>query len=144
MTAALINVARAWLGTPWRHQGRRKGVGVDCVGFVAEVGREAGLLDVADAANYRRRPTDDTLRRRLTEVLAAIPVADIAPGDVVLMRFDGVESHVGLIADYAPIPGELSLIHAYLPARKVVEHRIDDAWRARMVAAFRIRQEGGT
>ena len=62
---------------------------------------------------------------------------DLQPGDVVLIAFDGVETHVGLIGDY-PIDGELSLIHAYIGARKVVEHRLDAQWRSRIVGAYRV------
>ena len=39
---AIIAAARAWLGVPWRHQGRTR-QGVDCAGLVVLVGREFGL-----------------------------------------------------------------------------------------------------
>jgi hypothetical protein len=32
----------------------------------------------------------------------------------------------------------LSLIHAYLPNRKVVEQRLDAAWWGRILAVFRV------
>jgi hypothetical protein len=41
----IVAVARSWHGTPWRHQGRLKGVAVGCGGLIIGVGRELGLLD---------------------------------------------------------------------------------------------------
>ena len=136
--AEVIAIARSWRDTPWRHQGRLKGVGVDCVGFVAEVGREAGIFAVQEAANYKRRPDGKTLRAKMDEYLTPIDKRDLQPADVVLIAFGGVETHIGLIGDYAAAPGELSLIHAYLQLHRVVEHRYDVSWRSRTVAAYAI------
>lgn len=133
----VVREARAWLGTPWRHQGRRKGIGVDCVGFIAEVARSVGLMDVQEAANYRRRPNGQTLRSKLDAYLIAIQPQDLRAADVVLLATHETPDHVGLIGDY-PVRDEVSLIHAYLPARKVIEHRIDATWAARIVGAYRI------
>ena len=36
---AIVAEALAWLGTPYRHQGARKGVGCDCLGLVRGVWR---------------------------------------------------------------------------------------------------------
>jgi NlpC/P60 family putative phage cell wall peptidase len=38
---AIVQVARSWLGTPYRHQASLKGVGADCLGLVRGVWREA-------------------------------------------------------------------------------------------------------
>ena len=35
----IIAEARAWIGTPYRHQARCKGVGCDCLGLVRGVWR---------------------------------------------------------------------------------------------------------
>ena len=37
--AAVLAEARSWLGTPYRHQASRKGVGCDCLGLVRGVWR---------------------------------------------------------------------------------------------------------
>jgi cell wall-associated NlpC family hydrolase len=39
----IVDTARGWLGVPYRHQGRRKDKGVDCVGLIIGVGAELGL-----------------------------------------------------------------------------------------------------
>jgi len=38
--SAVIEAARGWLGTPYRHQASVKGVGSDCLGLVRGVWRE--------------------------------------------------------------------------------------------------------
>lgn len=131
----LIEEARDWLGTPWKHQGRLKGVGVDCVGFVVEVARAVGVLEVNEAANYQRRPNGNTLRSEFDRHLARVPLVALRPGDVVLLASVDVADHVALVGDH---PDGLSLIHAYLPQRRVVEHRLDDQWRERIVSAYRL------
>lgn len=134
---ALVSEARSWLGTPWVHQGRRKGEGVDCVGFVVEAAKAAGVLEVDEAASYKRRPDGVTLRGKLAAHLEAIRTTEIRPGDVVLLRTTGViDDHVALVVDH-PQRG-LGLIHAYLPMKKVVEHGLDAQWRGRIIAAYRI------
>ncbi len=42
----VVRVARTWLGTPYHHQGRVKGAGVDCAGLSVGVAKELGLSDV--------------------------------------------------------------------------------------------------
>lgn len=52
-----------------------------------------------------------------------------------MMVFNGAPHHVGIVADYRY--GGLSLIHAYAQNRMVVEMRIDDEWRNRIIAVYR-------
>lgn len=135
----IVVAARRWLGTSFHHQGRVRGVGVDCAGLVIGVARELGLMDF-DVTGYGHRPDDQEMERLVRVHLAEIPLADAAPGDVLLLLIDGRPQHLGILTD-------IGLIHAYAPARKVVEHRIDEVWPARIRAAFRFpdpRQFAGT
>lgn len=50
----VLTEALSWQGTPWHHQGRVKGVGVDCLMFLAEVYERAGVIPHADPGNYAR------------------------------------------------------------------------------------------
>ncbi|MFZ2468534.1 MAG: peptidase, partial [Parvibaculum sedimenti] len=38
--AAVVAAARAWIGTPYRHQASCKGAGADCLGLVRGLWRE--------------------------------------------------------------------------------------------------------
>ena len=66
-------------------------------------------------------------RRHLLEK----PVADVAPGDVLVFRMKAgaVAKHVGLLGD------ETSFIHSYC-GHGVVESALTDAWRRRVAACF--------
>lgn len=131
MSAAVVTEARSWLGVRWRHQGRSR-EGVDCIGLVIKVAHGLGLSEF-DTADYARQATDETLLAGCRKHLLAVQRSAMAPGHVVVMHFDN-QRHIGIVGDY--VHGGLSLIHAHALARKVVEHRLDDAWRSRIIAAF--------
>jgi cell wall-associated NlpC family hydrolase len=135
-TAAFIAEARTYLDPPvrFRHQGRSRR-GVDCAGLLlvsmAAIGRP-----IVDLAAYGREPIGGKLRAVLADNLGdPVPKADMRPGDVVLMRFRGEPSHVGMIGDY--LYGGLSLIHTFAQVKKVVEHRLDEEWAGYITEVFR-------
>lgn len=132
----IITAARTALGTPFRHQGRIAGRGLDCAGLLIHVGRTLGV-DHHDRSGYARLPTNGQLEEALEEhvemgVLYRIPASDVRAGDLVLMQFEGENAarHLGLCA------GD-TLIHSWAIARKVCEHDFDAAWKRRVVRAFR-------
>jgi uncharacterized phage protein (TIGR02218 family) len=95
-TAEIVAAARTWLGTPWRHQGRLKGVAVDCGGLILGVGREFGLLDF-DVHAHGRIPDGQQLRVLCDRHLVSKPIAEAAPGDVLLMRFTRHPQHLAIV-----------------------------------------------
>jgi NlpC/P60 family putative phage cell wall peptidase len=133
-SADVVTEARTWLGTRFHHQGRLKGVGVDCAGLVVGVAEAMGL-QVQDRTDYTRQPDGTMLQETCDAQLIQIALEDIRPGDVLLMRFEQEPQHLAFVGDYEF--GGLSLIHAYAQSRKVVETRLDDVWLARVVAAYR-------
>lgn len=125
-----IAAARRYLGTPFRHQGRQPGRGLDCVGVIACAARELGFSDY-DVTNYSRLPQGRAIERHLLRA-GMEPIAPTAaqPGDVVVMRFERDPQHLALMTNRG-------VLHAYLESGAVVEHRLDAIWRSRIVAAFR-------
>ena len=132
----IIAAARTWLGTPWRHQGRLKGVAVDCGGLIIGVGRELGLLDF-DTRAYGRIPDGQQLRALCEQHLTPKPIAEATPGDVLLMRFTRHPQHLAIVGDRGD---PFSLIHAYADAGACVEHGADLKWLRRIVAAYSFKQ----
>lgn len=137
LTAAqLIEDARTWLGTPYRHQASIKGLGCDCVGFLAEVAVETGLirpeLRAEFPTDYSRQPSAGQLRRLCSGVLSLVPFDQRAPGDIVLMRFELEPQHLGMLTAVSPIE---YIIHC--AEHGVVEQRLDSVWRARIVRVYR-------
>lgn len=132
---AFVASARACLGVRWRHQGRNLR-GLDCAGLLVYAIKAIGREPV-DCVGYPRRPyrnmLEETMRRNLGEPLPADTT--LCPGDVVLMQCSkqGL-NHVGIIAEH---DGYLTMIHAHAPDRKVIETRLDDAWRGKIAEVYR-------
>ena len=125
-----VTEARTWLDTPYQHQGRLKGIACDCIGLLIETGRALGLTEVQFTA-YDKRP-DGNLRPMLEQHLEFIPLAHAQAGDVALFAWNSQPLHVAIFTD------SNTIIHAYLPSRRVVENTIDDKWRALIAAAYHI------
>ncbi len=128
--AIMIAAARACAGTPFHHQGRAPGVGLDCIGVIVVALRATGM-DVRDRTDYGRRPDGKSLVAAL-EAHGAKPVATIEAGDILLFRYDCQPQHVALAT------GSDTMIHAFAPAGKVVETLIGDYWRRRLVGVYRL------
>jgi NlpC/P60 family putative phage cell wall peptidase len=114
----IVAAAREWLGTPFRHQGRLKGVGVDCAGVLEGVATQLGLvpeyLAAPARAEYARQP-DGTLNALLDKYLVRVPLTQREPGDVALVAWSRLPQHVGIFTSTG------TLLHAYESAHKVVE-----------------------
>jgi hypothetical protein len=137
----IVAAARTLLRTPYAHQGRVAGLAADCAFVPIYAAHQIGM-DVQHLfiARYGRHPVPAEMRAALDDNLDRIPTDDIGISDVVWMRFDGEPQHLGVVGDY--VHGGLSLIHAYNGAgvNKVIEHRLDETWRRRIVAAWQFRE----
>lgn len=131
----VVAEARLWMGTPFVHQGRVKGVGVDCIGLVIGVGRALGIFPSDyERSGYGRTPFDGTLEREIAERFSESLVEHDRDGTVALIRFDGEPQHVALIT----CSGNLIHCHARIGKGRVVEHRYADVWRARTTAVYEL------
>lgn len=128
----VVAAARRYLGARWQHQARGDDV-FDCVGLLVRVARDLGLGDVPPMS-YAEHPDGRTLLRLAAQYMRPIALRDFAAGDVVVLRFGPAPQHFGIVGDY--FAGGFSLVHAYRGVDRVVEHRLDDVWRRRIVAAF--------
>lgn len=147
----IIEEARSWIGTPFHHQGRLKGVGVDCLGLVLGVMKELGLtthyrdrynkrlpFTKFDITNYSREPDGRTLKRSLDLLIDPInDVNTIQPGDIALFFVKERPQHLGIIGNH----NGLSVIHALEASRYVAEHTLNQTWCSRLVALYRIQPE---
>ncbi len=206
----IITEARSWLETPFHHQGRVRGVGVDCIGLIVEVARalklpsaSGGLVADYDERDYPREPDGERLQMMLGRHFIQdereksnegnnfpprrsqrfrLPHEGGVTNDVRigLFRMRHQPQHVGLVFSEqcavgseksfpgAVIPGpdaqyqdptrdpgnkkidwipnqvgndepNIRLIHAYLPAGKVVETHFDASWQRRLVGVYEFR-----
>ena len=140
----VVRAARAWIGTPYRHQASCRGAGADCLGLVRGVWREvrgeepeavpAYSFDWAEACGHER------LWRAALRHFVPVEAGSEAPGHLLLFRMrDGaVAKHLGLQAGCG---AEASFIHAY-SGHGVLESPLSAPWRRRIGARFAFPQEG--
>lgn len=133
---------RQFVGVKFRHQGRDPKSGLDCIGL----GRlYAGALGqpLMDRSGYSRDP-DGTLYPSICYIMGP-PLhtgtgsgRSAVSGDVVMMEFaPNVPRHVAMVSD---VGGVRHVIHADAKRRRVVEHRLDESWEAKIVAVWRPRE----
>lgn len=129
----IITAARQCLGTPFRHQGRLLGFGLDCAGVAIHVARQIGVGH-RDVSGYSRIPANGQLERSLDAqpCLERVEISDCAPGDLLLMRFSSVPQHLAIFT------GD-TIIHAYETVGFCCEHRLSSMWAARIVRVYRFR-----
>lgn len=131
----VVAEARAWLGTPYRHQASLKGVGTDCLGLVRGVWR--GVIGAEPEAAPAYTPDwaealgQETLLEAARRHLAEVAIGEAREGDVLLFRMG-----LGTPAKHAAIvSGPGRIIHAYW-GRAVCETRLVPWWQRRIAAAF--------
>jgi NlpC/P60 family putative phage cell wall peptidase len=128
MQERMIAAARGCLGTPFHHQGRMPGVGLDCIGLIVVAARAVGI-EVRDTFDYGRRPDGVSLIAGL-ERHGLRRVDDVDAGCVLVFRYDHQPQHVALTT------ARDRMIHSFAPARAVVETGIGDYWRRRLVGVY--------
>jgi NlpC/P60 family putative phage cell wall peptidase len=136
----IVDTARTYVGTPYLHQGRLKGMAMDCVGLPLMVAQELGLKDTlgvpflgSDNANYSSQPLDQAVQDEAIRRMVRKPVEALTDGDVITLRVPTIPCHVAIVST---VNGTLGMIHAYAPSGKVVEHIMDAKWKKRISAAF--------
>ena len=107
--SAVIAEAMTWLKTPYHHQARVKGAGVDCGQLVAACFEAAGVIDPVTIPGYS---SDWNLHRGeelyLDQVQALCrEVSAPGPGDIALYRFGRAWSHGSIVVEWPCV------IHAY-------------------------------
>ncbi len=124
------SVARKFIGTPFVHQGRVPGAGLDCVGLLVAVAREMGIEPV-DSLNYPRIPTPGWLIPHLKLNMfqdGSGPVAAFW-----IRRPTDEPYHVGILDHERG-----TMIHTFYNLGKVVEHRFDDRWKKRVHSLWQL------
>lgn len=128
----IVAAAEACLHTPFVHQGRVPGVGLDCAGLGIVCAKSVGL-DIKDFTGYPRLPFDGMLKKMFDEqsCLLAVSRSEMAAGDVLLMRIVTEPQHVAIYC------GSDIIIHAYSDVGKVVRQRLNADLRGKIVAVYR-------
>jgi NlpC/P60 family putative phage cell wall peptidase len=133
--AAVLSEAVSWVGTPYRHQGSRKGVGCDCLGLVRGVWKAVYGIEperpAAYAADWAEAGGADLFLEAAGRHCRQKAISDAAPGDLLLFRWRPhlPAKHAGILMD------ESRFIHAY-QGHSVIISSLVPQWRRRIAAAF--------
>jgi cell wall-associated NlpC family hydrolase len=134
----IVAAARELLGTRFRHQGRRPGRSLDCVGVARDVG--ITLKQIAadyDFRAYGRLPDPLKMRTELDSLLDPIELRTADAGDVILISSKGWSIHLGILARGAR--GQLTIIHTTKEVGRCFECDYEPEWRGSSRMAFRYR-----
>lgn len=135
---AIVDEARTWIGTPYRHQFSVKGQGCDCLGLLRGVWRSVIGPEPETAPAYTPDWSEASGEERLWQAAKRHlqPIRSPVSGDILLfrMRSRAVAKHLGILASNdTRYP---TIIHAYT-GHGVVETPLTQAWSRRVVAGFR-------
>lgn len=128
----IVELARECLGTPFHHQARVPGVGLDCAGLLVHI-LDSLDLPYIDERGYGRHPAKGQIKAILDSQpsLRAVENSARATGDVLLMRFRREPQHVAIFA------GE-TIIHSFSTSGGVIEHALSRDWIGGIVKVYRI------
>jgi len=130
----IVAAARAWRGTPYRHQASTLGAGCDCLGLLRGVWRELYGDEPIAMPPYRADWRDPAhAESLLTAANRFLRPADppLAAGQVVLFRLAGLPmpKHCGIMLSAD------RFIHAQ-ERLGVIEANLTEGWRRRIAGTF--------
>jgi hypothetical protein len=137
---AIVAEARTWVSTKFQHQGRLKGVGIDCVGLLFGVGRALSLVDITEQdfkpfVGYRKRPNVHKMGEAMAAFLVRreTPKEQLPPiGSIAWLGWRAdLPMHVCILAERK---GRPTMIHSLETVGGCVEHGFAPPWPARVVS----------
>jgi NlpC/P60 family putative phage cell wall peptidase len=131
----VVELAITWIGTPYRHQAARKGIGCDCLGLVRGIWTElygsAPELPAPYAADWAEFGGEDRLLMAAERYMAGAKEARVEAGRLLLFRW-----RPQLPAKHAAIALDGGrMIHAY-EGQMVTISAIVPSWHRRLAGVF--------
>jgi len=120
--ARVVAEAMSWIGTPYRHRQRLKGLGVDCAQILAAVYEDAGVIGHLELGEYATQWHLHHERELYLEWLERVGARrldgeDPLPGDVGVWKYGLTHSHGGIVVEGGADP---VVVHSYIKARRGV------------------------
>lgn len=137
----IAQAARNFISTPFVHQGRKIGVGIDCAGLPLCVAESYSLLDkegkpirASDNNSYGPQPHSDIVLEECKRRFVEIP--EVREGCVLALDCMAVACHSAIVVKYPD--GGFGMVHAdSRPGTgRVVEIPLNDKWRKRIRGIF--------
>jgi hypothetical protein len=134
LVAEFVEHARSCIGARYTHQGRDPRFGLDCAGLAVWSARQCGL-EVADRLDYTRQPEAHVFLGALSQHCDRVALNALQTGDLLIFQYADNPQHLGILTSVDP----LTICHAAMPARRVIEHGLADDMRSRLRMAFRFK-----
>lgn len=130
----VVAAARAWVGTPYRHQAATLGAGCDCLGLVRGVWRALYGDEPAAMPNYRADWRDNRHSEELLQLAEGLLVGadgELRAANVVLFQLGrtALPKHCGILVS------PTRFVHAQ-ESLGVVEANLTDGWRKRIARSY--------
>ena len=132
---AVVREALSWIGTPYRHQGSRKGVGCDCLGLLTGVWQALYGAEPERpgpyAPDWAEAGGEDLFLAAARRHCREKRPVEAAAGDLVLFRWRAhlPAKHAGIMV------GPDRFVHAYQGSAVVVSALVPQ-WRRRIAGVF--------
>lgn len=120
--ARVVAVAHSWLRTPYHHNAKIKGVGIDCLTLLAAIYEEAGIIDKIPIPKYSHQWHLHHSEELYLEGLLQYTheVENPLPGDIVVWKIGRCFSHGAIVVNWPTI------IHAYAGRNCTLENAFAD------------------
>ena len=125
----LVQEARTWVGTPYHHQARVKGVGVDCANLIAGIAEACGYEPVIlqpYSTQWHLHNSEEKLLNILESYGCTATTLEEQfgnyEGSIITFKFGHVSSHVGIFTS----PN--TFVHADVRIGKVTEVSLNGQW----------------
>lgn len=133
--AQIVNAAKHWIGTPYRHQASMRNAGCDCLGLIRGVWRDVYGTEPEKpppyAPDWAEAHGEESLAQAALRHLVPIAPDSFGAGDVLLFRWRD-----GFVAKHAAIVSSaMTMIHAHDGAA-VCEVSLAPWWRRRLAFAY--------
>lgn len=132
----IIKEALEWLGTPYKHESRLKGVGCDCIGLVIGVWEkvfgESIPIDIPKySPDWNDHKMDDPMVKQAARVMKRVPVNALKPSNVIVFRMNPnmAAKHCGILIS------DKQFIHSYSRSSVRLEN-MTQSWKRKIVAGF--------
>lgn len=136
-SAKVIEAALGWVGTPYHHQQRLKGVGVDCAHLVAGVAMDAGIIspDTVLPLDYSSEWNIHNKEEVLVGYLLRFGCrqkATTEPGDIVGFTIGHAVGHIGIMVS------DTQYVHAQnlVAPHRVTINTLSGKWQKRHTHTF--------
>lgn len=142
--AEIVMEVRTYIGTPFHHQAALPGVGIDCIGVLRALGKkfdwpESRELEASPHLLAYGRDPNSELLRECKKFMNCITWTEVGLADVLMMKTlysRGEPKHFAVVSNLNP----MYIIHAWAPGiDRVIENRVDEKWRSRVLACYRFK-----